>query len=273
MLGQPLYCVEPQRWRGFRVNGKSFPGLTARLKQFAAPHHDWRRCNQGRRERAPPRPPRFRMPTAAGSRYGSVIHAQLERITHLLTEYDVRLLDFCKLHKRVVRKSPRTKAWFDAAYPDAPPQAYTRLRRYVKGTLRSATAALCRFMARKGWEPIASEVPCVDPRIGVATAADLVVRDASSRRLRVLEIKTGYAHKYFMHTGHALARPWHSQKDSAYALHQLQLRYTEALMRTTFPEAHWSTGYVIRVNASHGVTGFMRKSWASPLRALPRARR
>jgi hypothetical protein len=206
-------------------------------------------------------------------RYGSVVHKRIERVCALLKEYSLSLRNFYSLLKRVRAKSPQCKSWFTARFDHVGEGGYEKLRRYVRDTLCPATQAVIRELVQRKWEVVGSEVACACPTLGIATAADLVVRDTRSGYCFVIELKTGYQSRYFMHANRYLSRPWHKQRASPYALHQLQLAYTQAMMRSTYPAARWKDGVVLRVNAAHGVRVFPLKAWAKVIRRLPAARR
>lgn len=268
MLGAPRWAVSRGRGRsGFRVAGRGafVPGLTEKLKSQLAPRYEWKRCVFGANEREPAHPTSLTMPSRSSTFYGSMIHRQVEHLTRALLTHRVSLRDFMSLAKRVREKTPRCKAWFRERVGHA--RGYDSLRRMARDTLKPMTLALMRYAVRRRWEPVGVEVPCTHPGLGIATAADWVVWTRAG--FMVIELKTGYARNYFKHTNHYLRGLWTRVRDSTYALHQLQLRYTEELMKATYPGRQWAPGRVLRINARYGITSFPRPRWLHQPRLVP----
>jgi hypothetical protein len=100
------------------------------------------------------------------------------------------------------------------------------------------TIAVLRYLADRGWHPLACQVPvcCSSSRTG--TMVDMICIDTkNNNKLICLENKSGFVASY-LEGSTKMLYPFHDRNDSDHNRHQLQLMLTTMLMRHTFGMQH-----------------------------------
>ncbi len=183
---------------GFRIGGRSAAGLLGRIEKTTG-------CSSGdprkipyserarRKSRASYHPDRLKRTCPKwGKAHGSVVHKEISRICKAVSNFGVKKI--------------RKKKGYD-----------------------DCTTRFLRFLSINKWIPVMSELPVGDANLGVATACDLLVIDAVSKELILVEIKTGYEDQEYGPVAGDKRLPF-GLMDCPRDKHALQVAGTVALM-------------------------------------------
>jgi hypothetical protein len=235
-----------RKFKAFAFKGKPLRGVHPTLTSIFYPKYNYKNATLGpttpgatnrRDSRVTKHKP--------GKSAGILVDLELRRTIQLCVKYHIPTTVFCSHANQLSYARSATLTERDKSL--------------VAKKVSEATSKLWQAFARMKLTPVAAQVPVGCIELKVATAADVVCKDASGRRV-VVEIKTGFLSYYHKHTGNNLRGIAPPQHDSPANQHQLQLLLTCELYRRTFPGHIMGGAYIMRVDP-FGVDVIPLQSW------------
>ncbi len=181
---------------------KIYSGLTHKLRDVFWPETEedpWKRSKEevkNRKTKSVYAPSKIRRTCLTyGAKHGTEVHRQ---VSHYV---DLRSRDSD-------RRGDAVEAFLER-FPEPDP----------------CTVRILKFLAKKSWDPIASEFQVWDKKMRTATAIDLVVVDVARCKLIAIEVKTGYENEeYSQHPSDGnMAFPLDNVPNCPMWRHQLQI--------------------------------------------------
>jgi hypothetical protein len=144
------------------------------------------------------------------------------------------------------------RAWIAHKATTAPARMRTMTTQYKKPRMRLSpyVASGLDLLMKKGWLPVASQVPVGHEDANIATAVDLVCVNMDDKRKAVVEVKAGYDTYWQKHSKRNLCNLPSTCKlrDSAQNKAHLQALCSTLLYKQTFPlEPMIPDAYVLRL--------------------------
>jgi hypothetical protein len=128
-------------------------------------------------------------------------------------------------------------------------------------TLHPHTRRILQGLVAYGWHLVACQLPVSSGGTRIATLVDMLCFDTTTKRMVVVEVKTGFRNYY--HRGNAAMKaPFQAKSNAPYSQHQLQLALTKFLFMRTFryADVHVDAA-VLRVDEA-GLTRYVLEGWA-----------
>ena len=220
------------KFKAFVFKGSPLPGLHPTLKSVFYKNYSYNKATQG-----PTTPAAKGKITRLkpGKKAGILVDNELKKTVQLLVKYNLPTSVFTS-HDHQIKHAVKISD-----------QLTDRDKAMLKKKLSNGTTRLWQTLIKYNLTPEAAQVAVGSKELRMATACDLVCRDSLNRKV-IVEIKTGFATYYHLHTGHFLTGVTPAQTDSPFNQHQLQLMMSIELYRRTFPLSVVAQGIIMKVD-------------------------